>query len=230
MAKVNTSLYAIRKWPPISGWLVRYFSKRSFDGLENKEFSIFSNNCTAGFIYQDAGLEYRTPTIGLFFYAPCYISLLTNFNLINSPIRFVKTSKYKTANQQRKQSNRYYPIGVINGDIEVHFLHYQSVEEAREKWIRRLAKINYNNLLFLFSARDEVTDQLIRDFCSLSFPNKLCLSAKKIENQLNLIHFKEYEKTGEMPEADVARISVLRKIKFAELLNKLKKNTNLLAR
>ena len=67
-------------------------------GLKGKNFTIVSNNCFAGFIYQKFGIEYNTPFIGLFILAPDYIELLKNFNdLINKKLVFINgdESKYK---------------------------------------------------------------------------------------------------------------------------------------
>ena len=209
------------KWHGYEKWMLKYLAEKSFKGLKNRNFSIIANNCAAGFIYQDAGLEYLTPTIGLFFHAPCYLSLLNDFQLVNNPVEFITTSKYASANRSRETNGNYYPIGLIDGRIEIHFLHYHSADEARAKWERRLTRINYNNLLFLFSARDLASDELVEEFINLPFRNKLCLSATDFENAGNLIFFKQYQKSGEMPGADLARISVLRKIRFAPLLNRL---------
>ncbi|MBV5343054.1 DUF1919 domain-containing protein, partial [bacterium] len=43
---------------------------------KNLDFTIISNNCWGGGIYEDLNLKYNSPTVGLFFYAPCYIEFL----------------------------------------------------------------------------------------------------------------------------------------------------------
>ena len=35
--------------------------------VKNKNFTIISNNCWAGGVYEDLRMEYNTPTVGLFF-------------------------------------------------------------------------------------------------------------------------------------------------------------------
>ncbi len=216
------TLFLVLKWHLIDKPTIKKLSKKSFEGLTNTSFSIFASNCAAGFIYQDAGLPYTTPTIGLFFHSPCFIELLENFSWVNDSLKFVHKSKYESTNIARQKSNNYYPIAIIGNDIEIHFLHYTSEAEAKEKWQRRLAKLNYDNLLILFSVREKANESLVQRFDQLPFKNKLCLSALKYENIKSLIHFKQYEKDAEMPGADVARISVLRKVKFATILNNLK--------
>lgn len=51
-------------------------SKRRNSKLKSKDFSIISNNCFAGIVYQHLGLQYNTPTIGLYFYPDEYIKFL----------------------------------------------------------------------------------------------------------------------------------------------------------
>ena len=99
--------------------------------LCNFNFAIVSNNCWAGRLYQDLGLTYTTPFVGLFLYADDFIRLLTNFNSINlTSLRFTDFTRYDFSRNYRKINNADYPIGLIAGDIEIHFLHYHSREEA----------------------------------------------------------------------------------------------------
>lgn len=220
LQKLNT-LYLILKWQLYQKWLIKLLSKKSFKGLQNKKFSIFANNCAAGFIYKDAGVPYLTPTVGLFFHSPCYIKLLENFHLVNQPIAFVDKSKYTTTNDSRKVMNNYYPIGIIGDDIEIHFLHYKSNEEAQEKWTRRLAKLDHTNLLFLYSVRELHTEEHVHKFCQMPFKNKLCITATSYPTLKEVTQLAQFEKDGEIPGADIARIPILKKIKFAPILNNL---------
>lgn len=42
--------------------------------------SIITNNCYGIKYYTDKKFKYKTPFIGLFFFAPCYINFLENYN------------------------------------------------------------------------------------------------------------------------------------------------------
>ena len=53
----------------------RFFVKKS---IENKDFSIISNNCWAGRVYQYLDMPYLSPTAGLYFFAPDYIKFVSN--------------------------------------------------------------------------------------------------------------------------------------------------------
>ena len=46
----------------------KFFSPIKRIGLKNKSFSIISNNCWGGIVYDIFGLQYRSPTIGCYFF------------------------------------------------------------------------------------------------------------------------------------------------------------------
>jgi uncharacterized protein (DUF1919 family) len=55
------------------------------------------------------------------------MKLLRDFDrYMQMELDFIKTSKYPDAYNN-------HPIGVL-GDIEIHFQHYKSIAEAKEKW------------------------------------------------------------------------------------------------
>ena len=109
--------------------------------ITNMDFSIISQNCWGGSIYEDLNIPYATPTVGLFFYAPCFNMFVNELSrCIDLPLCFTQKSKYEEANNYRG-SNYAYPIGVIGDQIEIHFLHYKNEIEANEKWERRKQRI-----------------------------------------------------------------------------------------
>lgn len=161
--------------------------------VKNKNFTIISANCFGGSIYEDLGLPYNTPTVGLFFYAPCYIHFLKHLEVyLSTPLEFIHKSKYEEANAYRAGKHDYYPIGILN-DIEIHFLHYKSEIEARGKWDRRKVRINFDNLFIYMSDRDLCSTSLMREFDVLPFKNKLLFSAKKQNNIKSLYFLPAYE-------------------------------------
>jgi len=158
--------------------------------LKNKNFTIICNNCWAGSVYEDLGLPYNTPTVGLFFYAPCYIKFLKNLEYyLKTPLMFKNISFYSLANERRKKKK--YPIGVLD-DIEIHFLHYASNEEALEKWNRRKQRVNLKNLYVAFSDVDLCTVNEMQEFDIMHFPHKVFFSAKNYEGINSLVWLKSY--------------------------------------
>ncbi len=160
--------------------------------IKNKEFSIISNNCWGGGIYENLKMEYTSPTVGLFFYAPCYIQFLSNLEKnLKAEINFITTSKYEDANLDRNNRNLTYPIGLL-GEIEIHFLHFHSEEEAAEKWKRRAKRVKLDRLFIKFCDRDLCTDKEIKSFDELPFESKVFFSAKKRSNIKSLVFLNDY--------------------------------------
>ncbi len=157
-----------------------------------KDFTIISNNCWGGGVYEDLALPYRTPTVGLFFFAPCYIKFVTNLkeNLV-ADITFIKQSKYQKGNDLQKE--HYYPIGLIGNDIEIHFLHYVSEEQAYDKWIRRKKRANFENLFLSFSDSEQYTLNELKEFDRLPFP-KVFFSARPVAGIKSLVWLKIFKK------------------------------------
>ncbi|RBW66261.1 hypothetical protein DS893_05480 [Vibrionales bacterium C3R12] len=146
--------------------------------ISQTDFSIISDNCWGGFMYQHLGLPYQSPFIGLFIYSPDYIELLCSLEEhLNSKLRFIspKDSKYKKEMIENGTYDKY-PIGKIK-DVELHFLHYTSENDALEKWNRRIDRINYNNLIIKFCDRDLCTHELINDFHNLRYKCKFSFSS-----------------------------------------------------
>ena len=142
--------------------------------LNNKAFVLISNNCWGYELYNVLGRKYNTPFVGLFLFSECYIQFLENFETcINSEIKFSKTSKYEIGAPN-------YPIGMLCGYIEIHFVHYSSEREALEKWNRRIARLRKamrsNVPLFVkFCDRDGCTNNHIARFCAIPFENKMSI-------------------------------------------------------
>lgn len=150
--------------------------------LSCKDFSIISNNCWAGTaVYQPFGLKYNTPTVGLFIMDEDYIQFIEKINYyITQPLEFIdpRKSKYYFKISNGGKSEIKYPIATLDGDIEIHFLHYNNPKEALAKWQRRVKRINWNKLVVKMSLRDSGYDieRMLRRFEALPFKNKICFT------------------------------------------------------
>lgn len=165
----------------------KYFLKNIYkfyfiQKYNKKEFYIISNNCWGGDLYQILNVKFNTPFIGLFINAPCYLKLLKNPEkyLLNTGIEFIRTSKYEISAVS-------YPIGKID-DIEIHFLHYKSEAEAKEKWNRRIQRMDWdkNKWFVKIDDRDHCSDDLIHEFHTLNYPNKISFTKRKFDFSENL--------------------------------------------
>ncbi len=148
---------------------------------QNRAFTMVANDCWGAEVYKDFGLPFDSPFIGLFVPGPCFINLVENFErIVTSKLRFMTDSKYPK-NPDYPDDHRY-PIGSLQDDVEIHFLHYKSADDASEKWNRRVKRIHWDRLFFKISAdgRFAFTDDELRRFDALATPRKLILTSRDL--------------------------------------------------
>ncbi len=138
---VNIFLKAKRKIVNIIGKKISFFRKSEVYDKKRQNFSIISCNCIGGLLYHKYSMKFLSPTINLFFEARDFIKFVNNIKY------------YLSLELQFDDSSKEYPIGVL-GDIRIHFLHYKSFADAKNAWYRRLKRINFENMFFIFSDRD----------------------------------------------------------------------------
>lgn len=162
----------------------KIFKKCRRNNLNNKDFSIISNNCWAGYVYRRYGIPYLTPTVGLYFFAEDYVKFCNDLKAyIELPLEFIPytASRYRDIIEKLDQQN--VPIARL-GDVEIIFLHYKTEEEAREKWERRARRINYDNLIFKFSMMNCCTEEHLRAFDALECDKKFCFVPPEYKDKI----------------------------------------------
>lgn len=155
-----------------------YFAKYRRNKLNNKNFTIISNNCWGGHVYRYFNLPYDSPTIGLYLFSADYIKFIGNLKYyIDKDLTFInyKNSKYKDELVKYNQVN--VPIGKVE-DIEIIFLHYHSEDEARTKWNRRKARIHWDNLYYKMSEQNLCSPDLLMQFELIDLANKFVFVTK----------------------------------------------------
>ncbi len=191
-------LHATYKWrlvDPLFAWYAR--SK-----LKNKDFSLLCNNCFAGGIYHKFHLQYNTPTIWTYIYPEEYIRLLENLPFyLAQPLEFTTHTKHPLACTLNGSKCTNYPIGVLGGEIEIHFMHYASEKAAMQKWGQRLRRFNQNNLFVMFSLdrgwfedsamNSALMQELLERFEKLPYQNKLFFSPKPLTTCKSAVYIKD---------------------------------------
>lgn len=165
--------------------------------LKNKDFSIICNNCLGGYIYQYYNIEYRTPTLGLFFLSKDYIKFLENIKFyISGKLEFitVKESIYYD-NFKAFEENINFPIARLE-DVEIFFMHYKNQQEVIDKWYRRINKINWNNLIVIMAENETCDYEVIRKFDSLPFTKKICFTKDEYPDIKSSCCIEEMNKSG----------------------------------
>ena len=151
--------------------------------LMNKDFSLFTNNCLAGFIYHDLGLKFLSPTINLRIKPKEFIYLVSDLNYyLNQEIREIK------------DSNKTIPVGIIEGDnnhesVTINFDHYLTFDEAKEKWIERSKRVNYDNIIVMMEYYDGIhNEELIKMFKDIPYKKMILTHKDHDENYTTAIH------------------------------------------
>lgn len=172
--------------------LTRYFKMQTHDN----KFCIISNDCWGAEIYKLLNREFNTPFIGLMLMGPCYIKLLSDpFYFMNLPLNFRQKSKYPE--MQEINAGIDFPMAVLgDSTIEVHFLHYKSTSDAEHKWMRRLKRMDWDNLFIKYDCGKDYADtQTVQSFINLPYPNKL-LFGKENFGFNEVIIIKDYPKNA----------------------------------
>lgn len=162
--------------------------KRIKKTLENDSFTIISQNCIGGVFYHDMGMQFLSPTINLFFYASDFQKLIKNLK-----------SYMQEEIQVYINEKDGYPIGIIN-DIEVHFLHYETCEEAKAAWEKRKLRIDYDKILILSTDRDGFDKKLFEEWKKVPYAKVLFTSQKNYSTDKDSLYFPEYEELGMIPD------------------------------
>lgn len=154
-------------------------------GLEEREFTVLSNDCWGQALYEGYGLPCQTPLIGSGMYADCFLRFLGDIEgYLRSPLRFVPETRYRALGRirsQRAAQNGLWPIAMLGGDVEVHFLHVRSEDEARRSWDFGCERLNLKRLAVKFSAdKDGATEEHIRQFAAMPFERKLLISRESL--------------------------------------------------
>lgn len=152
--------------------------------LKYTNFTIISNNCWGGWVYRFFGLPYQSPTIGLFFLSDDYLKFINNLKeYLGKELVFIKPEEANKAERVKAYVKAFgkYPIGRL-GDIDIHFLHYDSEKEAYSKWNRRKERIDYSRVIIKISKQNLWEDRFAEEFDRFEFPNKLFFTNRYYKN------------------------------------------------
>lgn len=149
---------------------------------QGNEPTIISCNCIGGILYHELNLQFLSPTINLYMNCEDFIKFCE------------KLDYYLSLDIQPYEGKieRDYPLGVL-GDLLIYFVHYKSLEEAKEKWNSRKNRINWNNIYIIATDRDGLTDGLLRRFLALPYANKKIFTHFPMNEYEDVIYITGYE-------------------------------------
>ena len=169
--------------------------------IVDTSFTIISNNCWAGIVYQRYGLQYATPTVGVYFFAEDYIRFISNLrHYLSIPVQMISVDESVHRDVILKRHHEIYPIGRID-DVEIVFRHYKTEQEALEKWERRKKRVNFGNLIVKFSEMNQCNEELLKRFGDVPFDTKFAFVTcpEKVTDRF-FVHYHGYEKLDHIPD------------------------------
>ena len=172
-----------------------YFFRKFINGyhrlrLKNKEFSLFSSNCNGGCICHDLGLRFRSPFVNLYLSAEDYLRfLLAPEEYLREELVFLEDAGVS------------YPVARLK-DLTLHFMHYETPEEARRSWERRKQRVNWDNLFVLMTDKDGCNDEILRAFDALPYRNKVIFTHVPRPDIPSAVYIPGFEGNGEVGNCD----------------------------
>lgn len=149
-------------------------------GLKVREFTIISNNCWGGTVYESYGLPKQSPTIGMFVMPKDFVRLCSDIErYLSLPLEFVRPEESKYSDILSSDSRwGSYLVGKL-GDVELEMLHHHDEAEARAKWCRRVRRICWDRLIFKFNDQNGAIEGDLETFDALPLEHKLIFAAKE---------------------------------------------------
>ncbi len=162
-----------------------YYSRKR-KRLKNQNCTIISRDCFATFVYHNLGLQYKTPTINLFFSKEDFIVFVSNLK------EFLSVELEEVCD-----SDKTFPVGRLSYEdksIKVFFMHYKTFEEAKAKWNERKNRVDFSNIYIVSVINKDLTEKDVKDFEALPFKNKLLISNKNEFNSKIVVTHKIFNK------------------------------------
>lgn len=170
---------------------------RAVDGVKAEGVTLLSQNCIGGVLYHDLGLPFLSPTINTFIPEPGFVKLAQN------PRHYMEQGISMSWGET-------YPIGVLD-DVQIHFMHYDTCQEAKAAWDRRTERINWDKIVVIGTDRDGFDEAVYEQWKKISYPKVLftahpeftedaiCFPEFAAEGQVgDLIHNRVFYKGGKL--------------------------------
>lgn len=153
----------------------RFFLRKR---LRNDNFTILAPTCIAGVIYHELGKEFLSPTINMWMYDKDFLRFVHNLDYyLSCELLFVSGIDPT-------------PTAYLD-DILLHFNHYHSDAEAREKWEVRKKRIQKDNLYIIMADQPDggvISDDDIRSLANIPCRGRLVFTIRDIPDVDYICH------------------------------------------
>ena len=163
----------------------KWYLLRKRKKLKNKQPTVLSSNCNGAFILHDLDCRFNSPTVNL------YIQTADFLKFLAAPAQYLGKAPEEVV------SNAPFPVGRID-DITIYFMHYKSFSEAREKWVERSARVDYDDLFIIMSDRNGCTREHIAAFDALPYPHRVIFTHRPYPEFKSAFYIKGFEDQEEV--------------------------------
>lgn len=156
--------------------------------LTNQGMSVISANCVGAFILHDLNQPFNSPFVNLYLDPSDFVRYLQNITF------------YQAQTLQFIQTEKPYPVGLLD-DLKVHFMHYHSEQEAKEKWEARSQRLDFDNLFIMMTDKDSGKGAKYEDlkaFDNLPYQNKVVFTHKPYPEFKSAFYIKGFENKNEV--------------------------------
>ncbi|MFD2937907.1 DUF1919 domain-containing protein [Spirosoma flavum] len=129
-----------------------------------RKFCVVSDDCWGGQVYRQHGLPYNTPTVGLYVHPMDYINFFTNLHKSDAcDMTFIQVE------------GSHFPIAQTPY-AKLFFVHYNSEQAAKDAFLRRYKRIDWDNLFIKIDfGKKEYTQEHIDQWNKLKISRSLAL-------------------------------------------------------
>ena len=170
-----------------------YFRHKKFRhvAIKNSDVSILCNCCIGGAMYNDLGLKFLSPTINLFFGHHSFLDWVNHIDEYRDA-ELIDTGLFDI-----NENGEHGPVCVLHKEglpaVEIHFLHYNSYEEAKQKWFDRYERINKEKIFCVIEAMAEHEHGLIDEYVELPY-KKIIFTDLPSDREKSVLHMTFYDK------------------------------------
>ena len=154
--------------------------------IRAKNVTILSQNNIGGVFYHDMGMQFLSPTVNLFLMEPDFV-------------KFVLDLEHYLGCTLQMRWGEAYPIGQLD-DIQIHFMHYDNCQEAKQAWERRAKRIRLDRILVLSTDRNGFDDGVHRLWQQIPYPKVLFTANPRYAQDPDSVFFPAYQDQGFVPD------------------------------
>ena len=136
--------------------------------LSNTKFTIISSDCFGTFVYHTLGERFNSPTINLMFSQQDFLLFVSHLK------EYLQADLIEVENKLQN-----YPIGQLTFDgktIQIDFMHYNSLKEAKQKWDERKQRVDFSNIYVIQVVSHGLTQEYADCFSALPYKHKLLVT------------------------------------------------------